>query len=338
MLRQSLFLLSESDAARDLATRFPVARAVAERFVAGETLDEVVQVARDCNASGLSVSLDYLGEAVTNPADVESAVAMTIRSLERIAADGLDANVSLKPTQFGLEIDEGLCRESVARVLARAVELGEGEGEIFVRLDMEASEFTERTVSLVESLWADGHRNVGTVLQSALYRTPDDLRRMLELGSRVRLVKGAYREPANVAFPDKADVDRRYVEQMRQLLREGVYPAIATHDEAIINATRRYAFEQGVSKDDFEFQMLYGIRRDLQQRLQEEGYRVRVYVPYGEQWYPYLMRRLAERPANFVFVTGNVIKESPLRWLAQPGALAAGLATGAAVTYLARRR
>lgn len=338
MLRQSLFLLSESDAARDLATRFPVARAVAERFVAGETLEEVVEVARGCNESGLSVSLDYLGEAVTNRADVDSAVDMTIRSLERIAADGLDANVSLKPTQFGLEFDEALCHESVARVLARAAELGEGQGEIFVRLDMEASEFTERTIALVESLWADGYRNVGTVLQSALYRTPDDLRRMLELGSRVRLVKGAYREPPNVAFPDKSDVDRRYVEQMRQLLREGSYPAIATHDEAIIDATRRYAFEQGISKDGFEFQMLYGIRRDLQQRLYEEGYRVRVYVPYGEQWYPYLMRRLAERPANFVFVTGSVIKESPVRWLAQPGALAAGIAAGAAVTYLARRR
>lgn len=337
MLRQTLFLLSDSEPARQLAVGSPVARAIAQRFVAGETLDEVMQVARACNDAGLSITLDYLGESVTNPEDVRNAVEMTTRSLERIAATGLDANVSLKPTQFGLEFDESLCRESISAIAARAAELGDDAGEIFVRLDMEASAFTERTVGLVEWLWAEGHRNVGTVLQSALYRTPDDLRRMLALGSRVRLVKGAYREPPSVAFPDKRDVDRRYVEQMRQLLREGVYPAIATHDEAIIDAARRYAFEHGITKDSFEFQMLYGIRRDLQQRLYEEGYRVRVYVPYGEQWYPYLMRRLAESPANFFFVTGSVVKESA-PWLARPEALAAGIAAGAAVTYLARRR
>ena len=337
MLRKTLFLLSDSQSARQLAVGSPVARAVSQRFVAGETLDEVIRVARELNDAGLSVTLDYLGEAVRDPENVRGAREMTIRSLEQIASIGLNANVSLKPTQFGLEIDEALCRESISAVAARAAELSSEDGEIFVRLDMEASPHTERTVALVEWLWAEGHRNVGTVLQSALYRTPDDLRRMLALGSRVRLVKGAYREPPSLAFPDKRDVDRRYIDQMRQLLREGVYPAIATHDEAIINATRRYAFEHGIGKDSFEFQMLYGIRRDLQQRLYEEGYRVRVYVPYGEQWYPYLMRRLAESPANFFFVTGSVVRESA-PWLARPDAIAAGIAAGAAATYLARRR
>lgn len=338
MLQSTLFLLSESESLRRLARDLPLARALAERFVAGETLDEAVDVARTANSQGLSVSLDPLGELVRTPEEVEAAADLAIEILERIAAEGLDANVSLKPTQFGLAIDPALCQTVVQRVLERARELGDGEGELFVRLDMESSEFTARTVELVEALWADGYQNVGTVLQSALYRTPDDLRRMLDLGARVRLVKGAYREPATVAFPRKADVDRRFLEQTRILLRNGINPAIATHDEMLINATRRYAFEQGISKQSFEFQMLYGIRRDLQQRLHEEGYRVRVYVPFGEQWYPYLMRRLAEQPANLFFVAGSVARESPAPWLARPGAIAAGAAVGTAAALAWRRR
>lgn len=338
MFRQSLFFLSESDAARRLVTGTPISRRMAERFVAGETLDEAVAVARSCNQDGLMVSLDYLGESVATREEVEDAVAMALRIVDRIASERIDANVSLKPTQFGLEIDNDLCLASVEKVLERARAVGNGSSEIFVRLDMESSEFTERTVALVEALWARGYRNVGTVLQSCLYRTPNDLRRMVDLGSRVRLVKGAYREPPSVAYPDKSDVDRRFMEQMQLLLRDGVYPAIATHDEEIINATRRYAFEQGVTKDSFEFQMLYGVRRDLQHRLQEEGYRVRVYVPFGEQWYPYLMRRLAERPANLFFITGSIVKESPVRWLAKPMAIGAGVVAGAIGAMAWKRR
>lgn len=336
MFRQSLFFLSESAAARQVVTGVPVARHMAERFVAGETLDEAMAAARVCNDQGLRVSLDYLGESVSTRAAVEDAVAMSLRTVDRIATEGIDSNISVKPTQFGLAIDEGFCRESVERVLTRAREVGNGSTEIFVRLDMESAEYTERTVALVEALWARGHRNVGTVLQSYLYRTPNDLRRMLDLGARVRLVKGAYQEAATVAYPDKADVDRRFMEQTRVLLQDGTFPAIATHDEEIINATRRFAFEHGVAKDSFEFQMLYGIRRDLQQRLVEEGYGVRVYVPFGEQWYPYLMRRLAERPANLFFITGSILKESPMRWVAKPVAIGAGLVTGA-VTAMAWR-
>jgi proline dehydrogenase len=328
MFRQSLFVLSESDTARRLVTGVPIARHLAQRFVAGETLDEAIAAARSCNQHGLSASLDYLGESVTRRQDVEDAVQMARRIVTRIAAEEIDANISIKPTQLGLGIGTDLCRESVSRVLDRAREVGNGAGEIFVRLDMESAEYTERTVALVEALWARGYRNVGTVLQSCLYRTPNDLRRLMDLGSRVRLVKGAYREPSTVAYPDKGDVDRRYVEQTQLLLREGTFPAIATHDEEIINATRRYAFEHGVAKESFEFQMLYGIRRDLQHRLREEGYRVRVYIPFGEQWYPYLMRRMAERPANLVFVTGSVLKESPLRWVAKPMAIGAGAVAG----------
>jgi proline dehydrogenase len=227
----------------------------------------------------------------------------------------------------------------VRRILDRARELGDGEGEIFVRLDMEASEHTERTISLIESLWSQGYRNVGTVLQSYLRRTPEDLRRLVALGSRVRLVKGAYKEPPSVAFPDKSEVDRMFVEEMQVLLEHGTFPAIATHDEAIIDATRRWAFEKGIPKTDFEFQMLYGIRRDLQSRLLEEGYRMRIYIPYGGSWYPYLMRRMAERPANLFFIAGSVLRESPVRRLANPTAIGAGVVAGtlAALGWSRRR-
>jgi proline dehydrogenase len=261
-----------------------------------------------------------------------------IHALEEMAAHGVDGNISVKPTQLGLNLDADFCRANIERVLTRARELGDGEGEIFVRLDMEASEYTERTVGLVESLWADGHRNVGTVLQSYLHRTPDDVERMIALGARVRLVKGAYMEPPTVAYPDKADVDRMYVEEMQMLLSRGTYPAIATHDEAMIDATRRYAFEQGISKQSFEFQMLFGIRRDLQVRLREEGYRVRIYIPFGSSWYAYLMRRMAERPANMFFVAGNVVRESPVSRIAKPGVLGAGVLAGALATLAWRGR
>ncbi|HEX2188588.1 MAG TPA: proline dehydrogenase family protein [Longimicrobiaceae bacterium] len=338
MLRQSLLYLSGSQTAQRVVTGTPVARHMAERFVAGDTVDQAVEAARELNRAGLTVSLDYLGEAVATREEAEAATDMAVHILERIASEGLDANISLKPTQLGLDLDEEFCRANVERILGRARELGDGDGEIFVRLDMESSEYTERTVALTEALREAGYRNVGTVLQSYLRRTPDDVERLVELGSRVRLVKGAYKEPETVAYPDKADVDRMFVQEMRTLLARGVYPAIATHDEAMIDATRRYAWEHGVSKDSFEFQMLYGIRRDLQSRLREEGYNVRVYVPFGGSWYPYLMRRLAERPANVFFIAGSLLRESPLRRVANPAAIGAGVVAGALLGLALRSR
>jgi proline dehydrogenase len=338
MLRESLLFLSDSPAAQRVLTGAPLSRGLAQRFVAGETMGEAIEAARACNHRGLKVSLDYLGESVRTREEAENATRMAIRTLEAIAADGIDGNISVKPTQFGLDIDLDLCRDNVARVLQRGRELGNRDGEIFVRLDMESSEYTERTIALTEHLWYQGYRNVGTVLQSYLRRTPDDLERLLALGCRVRLVKGAYNEPDSVAFPDKAEVDRRFVEEMQTLLRRGNYAAIATHDEAMINATRRYAFEHGIPRESFEFQMLYGIRRDLQQRLHEERYNVRVYIPFGESWYPYLMRRLAERPANLFFVTSSVIRESPARGLTRPYAVGAGLVTGSLLALAWRGR
>ncbi len=336
MLRESLLYLSESPTAQRLVTGTPVSRQLAERFVAGETLDEAIQVTRALNEQGFSISLDYLGESVTRREHAEADAATIIRILERLQSEGIDGNVSVKPTQLGLDIDEEFCRQNVRRVLERARELGDGEGEIFVRLDMESSEHTEQTVRLVEQLWTEGFRNVGTVLQSYLRRTPADLRRLIALGSRVRLVKGAYNEPPEVAFPDKAEVDRKFIEEMQVLLEEGVHPAIATHDEAMIDATRRWAFEKGIAKDSFEFQMLYGVRRDLQSRLREEGYNVRIYIPFGESWYPYLMRRLAERPANLLFLASNVAKEASFSPTINPIAVGTGIVAGSVAAVLWR--
>ncbi|HEX6748772.1 MAG TPA: proline dehydrogenase family protein [Longimicrobium sp.] len=338
MLKESLLLLSESSAAKSVITRAPISRSLAMRFVAGDTLEDAVQAARALNRAGLAVSLDFLGESVNSREEAEAATAMIVRILETIERTGIEANVSVKPTQLGLDLDPEFCRTNVEMVLQRARELGDGDGEVFVRLDMESSDYTERTVSLVEALWEDGFHNTGTVLQSYLRRTPDDLERLIELGSRVRLVKGAYKEPDEVAFPDKADVDRAFVEEMERLLEAGKYPAIATHDEAIIEHARQFVFEQGIPKESFEFQMLYGVRRDLQTRLREEGYNVRVYVPFGDSWYPYLMRRLAERPANVLFMAGNILKESGATRFFNPAAIVTGIAAGAAATLVWRGR
>lgn len=332
MLRQTLLTLSRSDAAQRVAMQLPAARRMARRFVAGETLTDALNACRSLNAQGLAVTLDYLGEAVTDRREAEAAAAMAVRILQAIRDEGVEANLSLKPSQMGLDIDEAFCYDNVAWVLERARQLGDGDEEIFVCLDMESSAYTDRTLDLTEKLVRAGFRNVGTVLQSYLRRTPNDLERMLQLGVRLRLVKGAYLEPPTIAYPDKADVDRAYVELMRVLLDRGNYPAIATHDERIIEATRRWAFERGIPKTAFEFQMLYGIRRDLQLRLREEGYNVRVYVPFGEQWYPYLMRRLAERPANVMFVLGNVMREQPVDWRG-PAAFGAGVLAGLAAAW-----
>jgi proline dehydrogenase len=339
MLKTSLLRLSESTTAKKVITRAPISRSFAMRFVAGDTLDDALRAARELNDQGLSVSLDFLGESVKSREEATAAADMAVKIIEAIVRDGLNANLSIKPTQLGLDIDEAFCRENIERVLGRARELGDGAGEIFVRLDMESSDYTERTVAMVEALWADGYQNVGTVLQSMLRRAHDDVERMLALGARVRLVKGAYQEPESVAYPDKADVDRAYVDQMKRLLEDGNYPAIATHDEAIIDAARRFVWERGIAKESFEFQMLYGVRRDLQTRLREEGYNVRVYVPFGDSWYPYLMRRLAERPANIVFMAGSIAREARADGLKKPAmVVGAGVVAGIVATLFFRRR
>ncbi len=338
MLRSTLHFLSESPWMRRTVTEAPLARRMAERFVAGGSLDEAVLAARTLNDAGLAVSLDYLGELVTSREEALSATDMAIRTLERIAAEGIDGNISVKPSQLGLEVEESFCLDNLARILERARELGNGTGEIFVRIDMESSAYTERTIRLVEQLRERGYLNVGTVVQSALRRTDDDLDRLIELGTRVRLVKGAYKEPPAVAFQDKGEVDAAFVRQMERLLEHGSYPAIATHDESIIVQTRRFAFEFGIPRDSFEFQFLYGIRRDLQQRLREEGYHVRIYLPFGESWYPYLMRRLAERPANVMFVASNVARETSGNGVGRPLALGAGVAAGILATRAWRER
>ncbi|HUE97473.1 MAG TPA: proline dehydrogenase family protein [Longimicrobiaceae bacterium] len=338
MFREGVLYLSNSPRMRRLVTETGFSKQLAQRFVAGDTLDDAIAAAKAINASGLTVSLDYLGESVTNRAEATAAAEMAVASLVRLSGEGIVGNISLKPTQLGLELDRDFCLANVEGILARARELGDGEGEIFVRLDMESSEYTEGTIELVEALWSRGYRNVGTVVQSYLYRTISDVRRLNALGSRVRLVKGAYQEPAAVAYQDKEDVDRQFVLALKLLLKEGIYPAIATHDDEMVAEARTFAFEHGIARDSFEFQMLYGIRRDLQQRLREEGYNVRVYLPYGDSWYPYLMRRMAERPANLFFLAGSVMKESPAGRLGRPKALGAGLAAGVLAALAFRSR
>ncbi len=299
MLKESMLFLARQDAIRGLTQTNPIAQRVARRFVAGEALDQAIQVARTLNHQRISVSLDHLGENTSDEREACAAADDYVSIVERIQQDGIEANISVKLTALGLDISEGVCQENLTRVLRRAQEYG-----IFVRVDMEASDYTQRTVDTVIELHQT-FENVGTVMQTALYRTPDDVERLLTERVRMRLVKGAYLEPPAVAYARKADVDAAYLRLLRPLLERGVYPAIATHDERMINAAIRIAQERGIPRARFEFQMLYGIRRDLQERLAAAGYNVRVYVPYGSQWYPYLTRRLAERPANLMFVLSN---------------------------------
>ena len=305
MFRAGLLYLSEQPSVFKFVRSNPLAKKFASRFVAGETLDTAVQAVRDLNAKRITASLDLLGESVGSRDEAQQAADTAIRMLERIANDRLDANVSVKLTQFGLDLDPDFCVTNTLRILERAQAL-----DIFVRIDMESSAYTQRTLDLVEkSLFTKYPRHVGVVVQSYLYRTAEDVERLIGLGMRVRLCKGAYKEPPSVAFPAKSDVDRNYVECMQKLIERGNYPGIATHDETIIAAARRFVESKKIPADRFEFQMLYGVRRDLQDMLVKAGYRMRVYVPFGTQWYPYLMRRLAERPANIAFILGNMMKE-----------------------------
>lgn len=284
----------------------PVAKRFAERFVAGETLEQVLAVVARLNAKGITASLDLLGESVHSEAEARAAAAQYLHMLDRIHERRLDTNVSLKLTAMGLDVSEELCVSLVGDILARAREYS-----TFVRLDMESSAYTERTLRLFYDRFRPAYPDqVGIVLQSYLRRTDADVRRAVEEQVRVRICKGAYQEPPTVAYADKPEVDASYVRSMQLLMRDGRYPGIATHDERIIGEAKRFAREQRIETSRFEFQMLYGVRRDLQIRLVREGYRMRVYIPFGTQWYPYLMRRLAERPANVVFIAGNVLREA----------------------------
>ena len=306
MLRSSLLFLSRQQRIFDFVKNVGFARQMASRFVAGETIATALAAVEQLNANGITASLDLLGESVSSEAEARDTGRQYLEILDRIEQKKLQANVSVKLTALGQDISDELGLEIVRQVLERAKQY-----KSFVRLDMESSAYTDRTLDTFEqTLYPDFPENVGVVLQSALRRTLDDVERANRLKCRVRICKGAYLEPATVAFPDKADVDRNYVAAMHQLMEHGNYPGIATHDELIINEAKRFAKERGIASDRFEFQMLYGVRRDLQEQIVKEGYRMRVYVPFGSQWYPYLMRRLAERPANIAFMAGNIVKES----------------------------
>lgn len=302
MLRGLFLALSRSRRLQNAALHHPVLRRAALRFVAGERLPDALEAIRRLNAAGLTATVDFLGEGVTTAARAEASGDTYIRILDALRESGVQSNLSLKLTQLGLDVDPPLCRAILRRILDRA-------GETFVRIDMESSQYTDRTLRLFEQLWVEGYRNVGVVIQSYLRRSAQDVEHLLSLGARVRLVKGAYAEPPAVAFPHKRDVDASFARLAERLLEHGVYPAIATHDERLIGQALRVVAERAIPPERFEFQMLYGVRRDLQTRLRRQGYRVRVYVPFGEEWYPYFMRRLAERPANVLFVVRSVLRE-----------------------------
>lgn len=298
--------LAGSASLKQLASRYGMrgARSFARRFIAGETVEEAIDAARAVEAAGMLQTLDLLGESVGSMLEADAATRAYLGVIDRIVAAGIGRNLSLKLTQLGLTIDRATCVDNLRRILDEA-----GAHDFFVRVDMENSPFTQVTLDVFETMWQQGYRNAGVVLQSCLPRSMADARRMNELGACVRIVKGAYKEPRGVAYQDKREVDAAFVEIAKLLLSNGNYPAIATHDPAMIAAARRYAAKQRIAQDRFEFQMLYGIRRDLQAELTREGYRVRVYVPFGREWFPYFMRRLAERPANVGFVIRGILGE-----------------------------
>ena len=302
MLRRTLLYLSGHAGLRRWMETSPVARGLSSRFVAGSTLEEALAACRKIRSDGITATLDYLGENVHSIEEAVLCRDMYLRMLDALHAAGLEPNVSLKLTQFGLDLSESACEENVAALVERAASVNG-----FVRIDMESSQYTDRTLGIVRRL----HKRFGacgTVIQAYLSRSAADVDALDALQIRVRLCKGAYLEPAAVAFSAKAEVDRSYLELAGRLLQTGKYPAIATHDPRMIDGVQKYAARQGIGKDRFEFQMLYGIRRDLQRKLVADGYRMRLYVPFGEAWYPYFMRRLAERPANLLFLARNMMR------------------------------
>lgn len=305
MLRSGFIALSQNRQARAFSERSPIGRRLSSRFVAGMQVPEALEVAHRLNDDGISVSLDSLGESVLDASQAHASAAIYHQILDAIATRDLRANVSVKLSQMGMDFDPDLAESIVGNMVAHASQVG-----TFVRIDMEGSHLTDATLALTERLHAlPGNRGrVGTVLQAYLYRTSRDADRLLAQGIRIRLCKGAYQEPASIAFPQKSDVDQNYIALMKRLSTSGVFCGIATHDERIINEMRRFTAEHNLPKHTFEFQMLFGVRRDLQRQLAREGFGVRCYVPFGTEWYPYFMRRLAERPANALFLAKNFFK------------------------------
>jgi proline dehydrogenase len=318
MLRSFLIYLSKAAWAQNMVTKWKFAWRTASRFVAGTKIEDAIRAIRELNAKNINVTLDHLGEHTSTPEEASEATAEILNTLDEIKGDGVRANVSIKLTQIGLGLDENLCAQNLERIVSRAKDNGN-----FVRVDMEDTPYTDKTLNLFSQMRKKGYPNVGIVLQSYLYRTEADARKLLEDCAQIRLVKGAYQEPADKAFPKKADVDANYdllakimidaalAANCPKISNDGLFPpipAIATHDEKRIEFAKQYAFKVGLPKDALEFQMLYGIRRDLQDQLVKEGYPVRVYVPFGTHWYPYFMRRLAERPANIWFFVSNFFK------------------------------
>jgi proline dehydrogenase len=301
-------LIARSRILKTLASRYGMRKpaSFARRFIAGETVAEAIEAARAVEARGMAITLDLLGESVTNLDQADAATRAYLAVIDAIIASGIGRNVSLKLTQLGLDVDKASAIDNLRKILERADPAG-----FFVRIDMESSAYTDVTLEIVETLWHHGYRQIGVVLQSALYRSEErDLARVNALGARIRLVKGAYKEPKQLAHPKKADVDAAYERMMKTLIAGGHAPAIATHDPRMIELARQWARERGVPPDRFEFEMLYGVRRDLQAMLAKAGYRVRVYIPFGREWFPYFMRRLGERPANVFFVIRGILGES----------------------------
>ena len=298
--------LSYSQILKRLASRYGMSgpRAFARRFIAGETVPDAIAAVRHIQSQGLLSTLDYLGESVTSLAAADTATREYLQLVDAVDRADVERNLSLKLTQLGLDVDRAICVDNLRKILTAAERC-----RFFVRIDMESSDYTDATLDIFETVWKLGHRHVGVVLQSCLYRTEKDFERMNALGARIRLVKGAYREPKSVAYQLKSDVDAAYVRIAKRLLLEGTYPAIATHDEEILEVVKRFAADHAIPSDAYEFQMLYGIRRDLQSQFRDAGYRVRVYVPFGREWFPYFMRRLGERPANVGFVLKSLFKE-----------------------------
>lgn len=305
MLRSVFIALSQNRALRRFAESSSIGRTMSGRFVAGMTIDQALAACERMNREGIAVTLDALGESVTTEAEAQASANVYHQMLDAISSRGLNANVSVKLSQMGMEFDPALAERIVGEMVDHASAVNS-----FVRIDMEGSPYTEATIAITERLQArgDGKSRVGTVLQAYLFRTANDAERLLRQGIRIRLCKGAYKESAEIAFPQKSDVDVNYVKLAERLMTSGVFCGIATHDEAIVETLLKFVREHSVPKSAFEFQMLYGIRRDLQRQLVKQGFGVRVYVPFGPEWYPYFMRRLAERPANVLFLMKNFLK------------------------------
>ncbi len=302
MIKSAFLYLSKSEGFKSFLTRFQSFNNVTRRFVAGENLQDAVEAIRQLNRKNISASFDHLGESITSEAETRNEVNEYVRVLDSIEENKLNSNVSVKLTQLGLDVGQDVCYANTRKIVEAALRYNN-----FVRIDMEDSTKTDGTLEVFRRLRSE-FDNVGIVVQAYLYRTEKDVEDLLKIGAKIRLCKGAYKEPASVAFSEKRDVDANFIKLTRLLLTSGMYHAIATHDERMITAARDFAGEKSISQDSFEFQMLYGIRRDLQEALEQQGYRMRVYVPYGRYWYPYFMRRLAERPANVWFVLRNVLR------------------------------